>query len=789
MDNVELFEQLLHAETEDAVDSILSTAGYLQDETAWRPLGFENNFAAIGNQQSDPSGAFVEKIINGEDGVLMAMCFAAGIDPESPEAPRTMAEAVEKFCGVRDGRLDNLSTSEQAKLADNIHVVVVGSKDNPNYLIIDRGEGQTPAKFPDTFVSLMRSNKMRIPFVQGKFNSGGTGILQFCGTRNYQLIVSRRHPKCPVDPNDLTAEQWGFTLVRRLLPAGGRKSSMYVYLAPGGNVPAFEADAIKVLPGKSMPNKPGEPYALDLPYGTCIKLYNYRWRAKSTLTTEGRYELERFLHSPCLPFRVTETRDYRANYYSATIIGGWASATAEDEEGGSRKLEDGFPGYATLNVEGVGTLPYQIAVFKEGTNPRHVPNGVYFVVNGQVHGALPSDFVTRRLKFDYLVGSSGPLLVSVDCTAMDERVREDFFMASRDRIRKNEVYAAIDEKLTEALRNHPGLQEINQRRRKQAQDSYLNEKAPVEAFQRLLDLDPTLSSLFATGDRLVTSTGPAEKQPFIGRKFPTFFRISNEPKGGLTKACPVNKTCKVEFETDAVNDYFTRAIDPGRITIDPPDLVEQSHLWNGRFETRFRVPWDAEPGTVVTVRVTVTDVNREAFGGEFVSTFTLKAMPEVDEPDQPSGPNHPRGPSSGGAKKGVVLALPHITEIHKDDWDKYDLDKYGAIRMRHDGCGGYDCYVNVDNAFLLTELAKAKEDDKPLVKFWFSYGLVLAGLGMVRHSMRLAEAGAANGNGHGPSDDEDPVDLEAVSRYCSGLAQVIVPIIRTLNRGPAPAGR
>jgi glycosyltransferase involved in cell wall biosynthesis len=94
----------------------------------------------------------------------------------------------------------------------------------------------------DTFMSVNRSKKLRIPFVQGKFNAGGdTGVLQFCGEKNMQLIVSRRHPEDPVEP-------WGFTIVRRMKPTAGRRSSMYVYLAPGGDVPRFAAAAIKVLP-------------------------------------------------------------------------------------------------------------------------------------------------------------------------------------------------------------------------------------------------------------------------------------------------------------------------------------------------------------------------------------------------------------------------------------------------------------------------------------------------------------------------------------------------------------
>ena len=170
--------------------------------------------------------------------------------------------------------------------------------------------------FPNTFLSLHRSNKLRIPFVQGKFNAGGTGVLQFCGARNYQLIVSKRHPIAPREEQDSTADLWGFTLVRRLRPARGERSSMYVYLAPGDQVLAFGAESIRVLPGDEAPNRAPAPYSRPLEYGTCVKLYNYRWRPKSTVTTEARYEIERHLQAPCLPFRVTETRDYRANYSS-----------------------------------------------------------------------------------------------------------------------------------------------------------------------------------------------------------------------------------------------------------------------------------------------------------------------------------------------------------------------------------------------------------------------------------------------------------------------------------------
>ena len=72
---------------------------------------------------------------------------------------------------------------------------------------------------------------------------------------------------------------------------------MYVYLAPQGKILTFAMNAIPVLPGQSAKNKPAPAYSVNLPYGTCIKLYNYRWKGKSIATTEGRFELEKYLHS------------------------------------------------------------------------------------------------------------------------------------------------------------------------------------------------------------------------------------------------------------------------------------------------------------------------------------------------------------------------------------------------------------------------------------------------------------------------------------------------------------
>ena len=99
------------------------------------------------------------------------------------------------------------------------------------------GEGQSPRRLPNTILSLSRSNKMYIQFVQGQFNQGGTGALRFCGQRNLQLVISRRNPALlGPDPDD-TDKQWGFTIVRRERASeatDGRKISIFTFLAPVG---------------------------------------------------------------------------------------------------------------------------------------------------------------------------------------------------------------------------------------------------------------------------------------------------------------------------------------------------------------------------------------------------------------------------------------------------------------------------------------------------------------------------------------------------------------------------
>jgi len=87
----ELALALLHADTETEVIDVLTKARLWDDAGSWRLYGDrDGNFATIGNQQSRPEAALVEKLVNSVDARLLNECLKRGIDPESDSAPRSI---------------------------------------------------------------------------------------------------------------------------------------------------------------------------------------------------------------------------------------------------------------------------------------------------------------------------------------------------------------------------------------------------------------------------------------------------------------------------------------------------------------------------------------------------------------------------------------------------------------------------------------------------------------------------------------------------------------------------
>jgi hypothetical protein len=731
MDLQKLCLDLIYSETEEKVIDLLKKESLWDDYSSWRYYGDnENNFATIGNQQSKPESALVEKIINSIDAVLMAECLKRKIDPESEKAPQSISDALIDYFRIQEGKLSNMQPRERGKLAENICVVATGTKMNPSYTIIDKGEGQTPKKMPETLLSLAKSNKLRIPFVQGKFNMGGTGVLQFCGKKNIQLIISKRHPDIAKFESDETKSRWGFTVVRREDPSKGMRSSTYKYLAPKGEVPSFEADCLEILPGEYP-----EPYSQELFWGTFIKLFEYQIGPLRTAIVFDLYnKLSILMPSMALPVRLYERRTGYSGHTQETTLSGLSVRLDEDKK---ENIEEGFPASSTISAQGQ-KINASIYAFKENQSEKYMKDeGIIFTIEGLTRESISKIFFTRKaVKMGYLLNS---ILVICDCSSFNGRTREDLFMNSRDRFRFADLRSDIESKLEDLISNNAGLKDLRAKRRQEEIVNKIGDSKPLaDVVEQILKKSPVLSKLFIEGVR-ITNPFKLEKAKadtkFTGKSFPTYFNLIEKYPENNPKTCPINnKKFRVQYKTDAINDYFNRDSNPGKfiLKVNNDEIADfVLNLWNGVANLNVSLPSNVQIGDILHFESYVNDINKvEPLVEEFYVTIT--------NPVEKNGGNHGTRKPPDNKEKGAdtekqsSLDLPNIIEVSREHWAEHSFDENSALEVKQ-GEEGYDFYVNIDNICLKIEQKTNTDIDPKLLGARYEYGMVLIGLALLRN--------------------------------------------------------
>ncbi|MCP6727586.1 MAG: hypothetical protein KJI69_06260 [Patescibacteria group bacterium] len=565
---------LIKADKGEDIIELLQKAGYWDDDKVWRYYSdYENNYNVIGNQQSSPDAALVEKLVNSVDACLMNKCLLKKINPEGPSAPKSIKEAVAQFYEENPnqtsaGHIRNWDNLKRTKVSRDITLAATGDREgNPSFTISDCGEGQTPEMMPKTFLSTQDKNKLRIPFVQGKFNMGGTGALIFCGSHKLQLIVTRRNPAM-LDNNKQhdTDDMWGFTIVRREKPEGTtRRSSIFSYLAPiganqnpgKGGVLRFGAKSLPIFPEK---NKPYERYS---EWGTLVKVYDYSVAGYRThiLRRSGIMErIDLLLPDVALPIRLHECRSHHRGHsgsFDTTLSG--LSVRLDDDK--ANNLEFGFPDSSQINVSGEPMTVKIYAFKKDKSKTYRRDEGIIFTVNGQTHGYLTKDFFRRgNIGLGYLADS---IFVIVDCSNVGGSAREDLFMNSRDRLRKCELRGKIVRNLEDLLKHHIRLRELKDKRRREVIESKLEDSKPlVDILANMLKSSPTLAQLFGKGNRISSpfkKKSGKEDKIYQGKKHPSYFRFKNKRYGHVLKRdCHLNTKTRIFFETDVENEYLAR---------------------------------------------------------------------------------------------------------------------------------------------------------------------------------------------------------------------------------------
>ena len=700
--NVEkLFWDFYKAPVENEVEKILKRYSLLNSPANWRPYGGnESNFSVVENQQASPIPALIEKITNGIDAILMRRCIEEGVDPRSEEAPRTIEDGVNRF--FPDHKNWDLG-KERSIQAERLQILADGPRMDTSLVIYDDGEGQSPADFEKTFLSLLSGNKNEVHFVHGKYNMGGAGAIAFCGKKRYQLIGSKRFNE---------AESFGFTLVRRhpLTQEEERrkKATWYEYLVIDDQIPSFLCTEMKLGLHKR-----------KFTTGTILKLYSYDLPSgsRSVISRDLNQSINEYLFGPALPVFTIDTEErYPKDRNLQRPLYGLKRRLEEDD---SKYVETHFSEQIKDNKFG----SYQVTcyVFKARVDDKNVREtretirreffknnmSVLFSMNGQVHGHYTSEFITRSLKFHLL---KDYVLIHVDCTDIRTEVRGELFMASRDRLKDGDESRLLRDQLTQLL-SKGRLGEIHKDRKASITVESKDAEELVRNITRNLPIRNELAELLnqtfkiddkRNGQRREKARETRQKKvddepTFSPQRYPSFFNVDVAARNGQEipmVSLPIGGERTVKFSTDVEDQYFDRIDDPGELQIglldiapneqkggDKPGLprevdtilnVTKSSPHNGTINVLVKPTQEVKVGDAIKLQASLSgpDKRRDQI-------FMVKISAPEKKPKEPKKGDQPDN----------RLGLPQLHMVYKESrpdsltWDALEAK---GIEMHHD---------------------------------------------------------------------------------------------------------
>lgn len=827
-ENQKLCTALLHADSEGEIITLLKKHGYWDKPALWRHYGdVENNWGQSGNQQSLAEAALAEKIVNSVDARLINECRMREIDPTSAEAPQTIRAAVARFFEnstgekiATGGYIEDWGAEKTREIADGITLTATGTRPQGlNITIADCGEGQSPDKLPDTILSLSKSNKQCIPFVQGQFNQGGTGALRFCGKNNLQLVISKRNPAFLDESATPRDHEWCFTIVRREFPSGepgAPKNSVYTYLAPvgvgesasdrHGGVLSFAAESFGIYPDDE------SAYGRQAPYGTAIKMFDYNFMGERSNILRGKSLLSRLdllLPEIALPVRFYEYRTNSAGKFldvgsRRTTLSGLLRRIKDSDN-----VEGGFPVRIPFQPGGEKLIANVFAFVQAGSTKEtddddddapvnakklggvrgyRKREGIVFLRNGQTQGNLPKDFFRREaVKMKPLADD---LLVFVECDELSSVTREDLFMPSRDRLADNEFKHELIGSLEKAIRDCHELKELRNKRQQERMQERLQDDQPLtDVLQSLIKSSPNLTTLLKLGKRIsapfkTVSTGSDTKEDFKGEVYPTFFKNKGVDYGkALSRSCPINNRMRLTFETDARNDYFTRAAERGTfdLTWKGSDEAEFKaspvgpNLKNGIATVMVDLPSGASVGDEIEFIARTHDAHRL-----FENHIMVTIQPKAEKHRGGGGERNPPKDKEGAEReRPSELESPNIKRVYREDWEKERFDEFTAMKIESLGYSEdetsefYEFKVNMDNMPLESEakLKRLSKEATALLREQFMYANVLIGLSIILEDKRAKKT--ANGDEDAPAETIE----DRVERTCRSLAPFVPALI------------
>lgn len=686
---------LLNARSEAEVQSIIQKNSTFFCASNWKPFP-DGSYGTIESQGKDPHRTLVEKITNAIDAILLRECIQLKIDPESKEAPRSINDALKIFFDIDYGDITGIPEDKIDRLASQIYLIAENLRDKKaNIYIMDKGEGQEPENFKNTFLKF-GGNKVKIFFVHGRFGTGSFGVLPNSGDKGFQLIISKKYQ------SDYSGE-WGWTLIRKNMGEDIQsKSAWYEYITDNGEIPTFSDQDLSEIIKQVI-----EYQHLDIKgykSGTIIKVYDYDLLSISDIDRDLSRILNRYLFSPALPYRILNAQT-KSNVGPGKEQYGNLNRLKKNKkelEGENKitiqKVKLGVLGLVNVDIYVSKKSEDKKTSFIDSEKISTAKESVFFIRNGQTHGELDRSFLKNDVGLSYIAND---MAVYIDCSNTIPSYFDEVFSPTRDTMRSNHYQEEVKTDLEYELKNHDGLRKLNMERKNQIITAEVKKSEDLESFVNdLMEYDPTLKMLLAGAFEisLKNQRGTLENK-FTGSYYPSYLKIKDaEINNSGYKSLPINSYVNVVLETDVENNYLIREDNPGELNIIFNGEARSIKLYDGRLTIRFSPNANAIVGEENNVIVELIRPFSESLKVE----FKLKIVTAIEKEKNPQTPPKP--------PKVKTLNLPKLHTLTEEEWENAGYEKEDLADL--------DVEKNMETSSYILKAVKVNSDF-PFLKIYF----------------------------------------------------------------------
>lgn len=810
MDSYETCMKLLRAESEKEVSDIIENTPKMRDPDNWNLLDNRGtHWGVISGQASDGAKALTELMTNMVDAILMKRSYEENIDPRGKSAPQNMYDAVDRFIkNLHGGKLISRDFNDpwlKEFSEKNLVIGLTGAKStqegNPCYTFVDNGEGQSPPDFPNTFLSLSAPTKGSIPFVQGKYNMGSSGVIIYCGDKWYKLIVSRRYDK---------NSPWGWTLIRRM-PSSKDSQPVTEYFIPKneGMVSSFDRNIIYPF---QTGNK--EIYkVISRESGTIVKLYDY-WLGSDPSRNRFREALYENLVETILPFRLLDFRqeesqtratersfgiDPRPFYGMEFHLLRDRRKGHEDESYTTQKepifvdmIDD--PDFGTIKIT---AMPLKKKIPSWLT--KSPQNRIYHTVNGQVQYKQLRGYLSLQCN---LTALKDRVIIIVDASKLNTEAHNRIWKSDRETINKTPYGQKYIDIVTQRIKNSDVLREMHEEIAKEELSRVQDEKGR-DLFQQLVDVDPIFAQLLTDRDPSISLASgnrrdrtKSVKTEFVPKYNPTYIRI----RGSRRQFQTSDAGQVINAETDAGNDYFTRPDNEGKLMMSNSDINDRFQIAHSLKDGRLAIFITPRAGYVsiadqYTTKLGLSDPSMaEPVWSDEVNIVIIEKAREPKEvkprPVKPVVPNKVKKPGKAIPEKGIppfmlltedgrnidghgeTVKWSDMTDIEGGPFTESDggvTKDLGDDRVIH--------YINYDNTWHLNSRKKiSKRNGQEAVTQKYILGMRILLFGYQRALDQMLK-----GQGEVPEVLHNHRDL-LFRLAARGAASVVLPLADTLPR-------